>query len=621
MKHQGLKIFEKLRKSAPFSADICPKDNALLTKNDWLMVADNICKPVLQYWDADDFVQFPRHFAAVFNDDDAIFECFARPLWAMAGLVKNGDYKLGKRICSIIKNGVNPELETYWGALSGEQQKIVDMPAIAFFLFVNSELIDREFNPTEKQQVADWLLQINHCKVHENNWRFFPLLVNAILLRLGMGGKKEIIQESWEVIEQHYTGDGWYRDGLINKQRDYYIAWGYHFYSLLWLYIDPDMSTDLRNTITSRAEAFAETFKLFFDETGEAVSFGRSLIYRFAQVAFWSAYELNGLNGQPVELVKSIMVRNLKWWFRQHIFHPDGTFNLGYAYDNQMATEPYSAEGSPYWACKTFVLLLLPENSAFWKAAVSMPVMENTERFIPGANIHMSRDNGMPYLYPVDMSSKFNWPNALAIYQKFVYSTRFGIGLERGFSSLGLSGADSNLALFLNESHWIARHGATQWQVHENGIISSVWVADTNISITSYICPWGAWNIRIHKLETNIPVKAADCGFSIPIPVIHNKQEETGLFGLDNLEEGLFSAVISIDGTGTCKKFAPPPNSNILYPRVEVPYIVRQFNSGTSVWINGFYGGNIEPHSIPKITEEPGQITVSLGERQVQLSI
>ena len=333
--------------------------NNLLTKQDYLDLAEDLCRPLLPCFTPNEStVHLPHRFRSNNRDEEESVECFSRPLWGMAGLVKNRDHELGKTICRMIKNGINPDFDTYWGKLEDYSQIIVEMPAIAFFLYTNSNLMDSEFTSDERQLLSEWLSQINEVKVWNGNWHFFPLIVNAILIELGLGGNRGAIDSHWETIDGFYLGNGWYGDGAAS-QRDYYDAWAYHFYSLLWMYIDSSMPSATRETIIHRAETFATSFKLFFDDDGEAVPFGRSLIYRFAQVAFWAAYKLNGLNGQSDALVKGIISHNINWWLNKDIFHADGTLNLGYAYSNHLMTEPYNAEGSPYWAFKVFVLLLI----------------------------------------------------------------------------------------------------------------------------------------------------------------------------------------------------------------------------------------------------------------------
>ncbi|MFP4975550.1 DUF2264 domain-containing protein [Paenibacillus sp. CN-4] len=50
----------------------------------------------------------------------------------------------------------------------------------------------------------------------------------------------------------------------------------------------------------------------------------------------------------------------------QPFFDRSGLLTVGYAYPNLVISENYNATGSPYSALKTFLLLALAEDSAFW---------------------------------------------------------------------------------------------------------------------------------------------------------------------------------------------------------------------------------------------------------------
>lgn len=87
---------------------------------------------------------------------------------------------------------------------------------------------------------------------------------------------------------------------------------------------------------------------------GASVPFGRSLTYRFAMVAFWSAVAFAGLDVFSPGVVKGIILRHLRWWQQQSIFDREGILTLGFAYPNLVMCEDYNSPGSPYWALKVF---------------------------------------------------------------------------------------------------------------------------------------------------------------------------------------------------------------------------------------------------------------------------
>lgn len=82
--------------------------------------------------------------------------------------------------------------------------------------------------------------------------------------------------------------------------------------------------------------------------TGAAIPFGRSMVYRFAVIATFSAFPLVDLD-PPAPLkwghLKGMVLRHLRTWATLPIFRSDGTLSIGYGYDNMNMTENYNAPG------------------------------------------------------------------------------------------------------------------------------------------------------------------------------------------------------------------------------------------------------------------------------------
>ena len=64
---------------------------------------------------------------------------------------------------------------------------------------------------------------------------------------------------------------------------------GFHFYGLIYAKLMADVDPTRCATLRDRAARFSSDFIHFFAEDGSAIPFGRSLTYRFAEAAFWSA--------------------------------------------------------------------------------------------------------------------------------------------------------------------------------------------------------------------------------------------------------------------------------------------------------------------------------------------
>ncbi|MWL74511.1 DUF2264 domain-containing protein, partial [Escherichia coli] len=120
--------------------------------------------------------------------------------------------------------------------------------------------------------------------------------------------------------------------------------------------------------LRERSRLFADDFIFMSAADGASIPFGRSLTYRFAMVAFWSAVAFSGLEVFTPCIVKGIILRHLRWWQQQPITDRDGILTLGFAYPNLAMCEDYNSPGSPYWALKPMLILALPEAHPFWQA-------------------------------------------------------------------------------------------------------------------------------------------------------------------------------------------------------------------------------------------------------------
>ena len=584
------------------------------SREEYMELARKLCTPILSYYSPDDSrVHLPNRLRSDYSDQTADLESFSRPLWAMAALVKNGDDEAGSTIISMIKNGVDKKSEFYWGKAKNNDQMIVEMPAIAFFVYENFGLVKDTLDESSIKALVKWLSQVNKLTYHENNWQFFGILINAILLNLGLGGSREVINRNWKKLNGHYLGNGWYSDGNT-KQRDYYIAFAYHFYSLLWVYSDKEIEPDVKQLITKRAEEFALSYKLFFGANGASVPYGRSLIYRFATVSFWSAYKLVGLTGVSDGDVKAIIGKNIDWWLKQDILNSDGTLNAGYAYGNTLMTENYNATGSPYWAFKAFVLLLIPEDNDFWIASPCGGENEDGVKYIDKADFFISRLDGAVLLYPLNHRASWEWENSTSKYEKFVYSSGHGFCVPCGNETKEGIGCDSSLAVSFDQKHWITRHNTVETKLNNNTYYS-IWNIDSDAKIHTWICIFNGWHVRIHTVETERELSIMDCGFSVSVSNLAESEKEQGLF-LQDKENGLFSAVVPFMGKGEVNTYNAPPNSNILFPNVRIPYVSAKVKPGKYTFIDGFYGGSKAPSELPMIKAVSNSIHIRCGEEE-----
>ena len=224
--------------------------------------------------------------AAWYSDRAAEVETFSRPLWGLVPYWKGGGSReLAALYVDGIRAGTDPGSEGYWGECGDCDQIYVEMAAMAYGLLMVPELLWEPLTEREKANFTAWLWQINTHAVCDSNWRFFRVLVNIALKHLGEEYSEERLSEDLARFDDFYIGGGWYMDGP-QHQKDYYISMAIHFYSLIYaMFEDDEYAVKFRG----RAELFAKDFIYWFADDGAALPYGRSLTYRFAQAAFWSA--------------------------------------------------------------------------------------------------------------------------------------------------------------------------------------------------------------------------------------------------------------------------------------------------------------------------------------------
>lgn len=552
-------------------------------------------------------------------------EAFSRLLWGVIPMLA-ADQKPEQFSFYIeaIKNGTNPQHSQYWGDvdLSGDQ-RIVEMAAYGLLLALAPKIIHEYFNAEEKENLWHWLKQSEAATVPDNNWHFFPILVQVGFHCCGMPVNQECIEEHFSCIEKYWLGDGWYSDGL-DRARDYYISMGFHFYGLIYSKLMEDVNPTRSAELRHRAEIFAKDFIYFFDSNGAAIPFGRSMTYRFAQAAFWGAYEFAGLNVFEKGITKGIILRHLRWWLKQPLFDRDGVLSIGYSYPNLIMAEDYNAPGSPYWALKVMLVLALSENDEFWLSdELPMPKLE-AEHSIPHANqIIVHQCDNHTWLVTSGQIEHNNFVNTESKYCKFAYSTRFGFTIERGRYGLAHASIDSMLLLSERDNYWRGRREC-QNVVTVNGIIYSRWSPWDNVKIDTWLVPIGEWHVRIHHLNTARPLDCAEGGYSVPNRPLPEKDIKRGSSTLKT--NNAISTIVCLSALHrTGEEVLTPPNSNLLFAeRAAIPVLRGQLSIGKHVLATAVWAGNVSNFDIekcPKLIINKDTVTIFNNEKTKYLKL
>lgn len=260
-------------------------DNPFRSRSDLLRAAGALLAPLNLYRSpAGARLKLQPSTHAAFDDVAAQLEGFARPLWAIAGLLGQGGHSGSLDVSHWLgglEAGVNPESKEYWGDLGDFDQRMVEMESIAFAILTAPEEFMSLYGETTKRQLVIWLSQINDHSMPANNWRWFRVFVNLALYQV-LGVPEQDVRDKMDadftVLDSFYLGEGWSSDGLWGeerKQADYYSgSFAIQFAQLLYVHLATNDQERVQK-YCQQAREFGAKYWRYFDPSGKS-----SVIYR-----------------------------------------------------------------------------------------------------------------------------------------------------------------------------------------------------------------------------------------------------------------------------------------------------------------------------------------------------
>jgi hypothetical protein len=538
-------------------------------------------------------------FGALYPPETAFMEGWSRTLWGIAPYIAGlGPYPGIDRVVSIMKDGVNPSSPAYWGECGDRDQLLVEMAAIALSLIVAREVFWDSLTGREREQLYTWLSSIERRELPPGNWHFFRILVCTAFRELGLPVNERAEQESFDLVEACYRGEGWYED-VKGGNYDLYNPMGFHFYTLLYTKLAGACKPERAALYTGRARLFARKFAAWFRADGSAVPYGRSLTYRFASVSLFSACAFAGLEALPWGVMKGLVLQGLRRWFSLPILD-SGILSVGYAYPNLIMADAYNSPGSPYWGLKAYLVLALGPDHPFWKAEeeplpeAPLGKAEIAVERVPQFVITRTREDVQ--LLTGGRYPGFDMNHPAQKYCKFAYSARFGFCVSHGAYGLGNTGCDSMLMLSEGDGYWRERRN-TSAAVSGLNWTMSIWYPWPDVQITTMLVSLGAWHVRIHRIKSPRPLMTAEGGFSLPR---YGRTEMLETSAGEHEAVAAFSwgasriAALEPDSGRRASLVVPAPNLNILYPRVVIPVLEGPVEPGLSLLASAVRAGDVE---------------------------
>ncbi|MCB2342580.1 DUF2264 domain-containing protein [Clostridium estertheticum] len=565
------------------------KHNPLKTKEDLTKALYDICNPLIPLLKE----QIPGHLhlgtsGSVYDENAREVEAFLRPLWGIGPLVTTKSEegtKLSKYFVEGLIEGTDPKSKSYFGKVHDYDQLLVEMASVSLSLILAKDTFWDVLNKDQQDNLYNWLIQINDHVIPKTNWLFFRVLVNIAMKKCGREWSKQSVSDDLDSIDSYYLDDGWYFDGYAS-QIDYYIPFAMHFYGLIYAKTMETEDPKRSSLYKERASVFAQEYKEWFSSDGPSIPFGRSLTYRFAQSAFWSALAYADVEALNWGVIKGIVMRNLRYWFRSDIFSKDGLLTIGYGYQNLNMAEGYNAPGSPYWALKTFLVLAIPGGHAFWTSEEEdLTFTQKSVQPSPRMIVCHDRSGSEVQAFTSGQHSSEH-AHGDAKYEKFVYSTTFGFSVPKGGLSLKQGAFDSCLALAECDGHYRSRFGSESYKINQD-YIESVWKPWNDVEIKTFIVPLTPWHIRIHVINTNRILDTAEGAFSAPAGVGTSYCFKDKIFyKFGNKVTG----IVDYNGDRKVVIITPEPNTNLLYPRAVIPTLTSRINRGKHILVSAIIG-------------------------------
>ncbi|MCU6667051.1 DUF2264 domain-containing protein [Silvania hatchlandensis] len=592
------------------------KSNPLSTRQDLVTALNTMLAAVDKQFPAGSSRFSLGETCAHYATDVAQMEGLSRVLWGLFPLMAAGDSTpFSDKYIAAIKIGTDQQSPGYWGDTQPYDQRLVEMAAYGLGLTLLQDRLTAHFTERELANLYAWLNQITDAQMPDSNWNYFAIMVQLGFKRAGLPYDQQAIDRRFAMMDAYYLGEGWYSDG-VGRPKDYYISMAFHFYGLIYATLSGDETR--AEILRQRSRQFAEDFIYLSAADGASVPFGRSLTYRFAMVAFWSAVAFSGLDVFTPGIVKGVILRHLRWWQQQPITDRDGILTLGFAYPNLAMCEDYNSPGSPYWTLKTYLILALPDAHPFWQAEEQpLPALAET-RVIPHAQQILMQADDVQMLTAGQLELN-NYVNTEAKYTKFAYSSRFGFTIERGRFGIKHAACDSMLLLADGDNYFRGRRECEQVRVDENYIFSR-WSPWQDVMVDTWLVPFGEWHLRLHRINSARTLQTVEGGFAVMKTEHHMQGRGSWLHATNGS-----SAIVDLSPAIAREpdSIVTPPNSSIMFAQcASIPVLTTTLAQGES-WLccAVMASGQANKAAVsPQLEINNNQAVISLPGNERQLS-
>jgi hypothetical protein len=268
--------------------------------------------------------------------------------------------------------GTDPSSPEAWPRPDELDQAKVEAASIALVLQLTRPWLWDRLDDAVRERTVAWLGTVVGQPYPPINWVWFRVVAESFLREAGGPWSAADIEEDLAVHASLRRPGGWLSDGQ-ERAYDHYTGWALHLYPLLWTHLFDVTGTlcppELRRRWADDLGAYLDDAACLLGADGSPLLQGRSLTYRFAAAApFWTA-AVTGTGRLGPGLLRRAASGMLRHFHDRGSFAPDGLLRLGWHGEWQPVRQAYSGPGSPYWAAKGMLGLMLPAGHPVWTAA------------------------------------------------------------------------------------------------------------------------------------------------------------------------------------------------------------------------------------------------------------
>lgn len=382
-----------------------PHATAAWTRSDWTAYADRLLAGAMAHGTPGrGRILIPGAEGGYGRDVDGL-EGFARTFliagFRIAGERGEGVDPLIDFFSAGIRSGVDPDAPDRWVRMEEHGQAKVEAASIALILDMTRPWIWDRLDALTQQRVVDYLAPaVGDDTYPPINWLWFRLVVQTFLRSVGGPWSPDDVAADLALHDTFAQGAGWMSDGAA-RSYDHYVGWALHLYPILWARMQgaAELAGDRIARDAASLDRFLQDAVHLVGGDGSPLIQGRSLIYRFAAAApFWAGV-VAGVPSVPAGALRHAAERIVSHFAERGAPDERGVLSMGWHGEWRPLAQSYSGPGSPYWAAKGLLGIMLPSDHPVWTApAQPLPVEQgDTLRAVeaPGWIVSGTRADGI----------------------------------------------------------------------------------------------------------------------------------------------------------------------------------------------------------------------------------